>query len=286
MTGSPAVALLRNVQVQSSACADEVSFLFSGGTPGWSVGYRSGPVSAGPSGAPVQVPGAARLLVRLEPASGVDAVGPEPRAVYDGPTTLTPEAPSAVTKVVRLGDFEDVSTWAVGLPGVRPFDVAVRGDQLVVHIGAPAPRVTRCTVPGTSATVGYPADWYAELSDRWPFRYFNSSPFVVYPATDAMGWAVTVEPAGAPAPAVVATLTGNGTGVAKHTTHVAGVAATVLDVTSTGAGLYPAGYQSRTYVVATTPTALLIFSSPAPPGAPADHNLAAVERMTRLVEIS
>ena len=281
---SPAVALLRNVQVQASGCADEVSFLFWGGTPGWSVGYQDGPLHTGASGAVVEAPGAAHLVVRLDPASGADTSGTGPHPTYDGPPAVTPAPPSAIARVQRLGDSESVSTWAIGLPSVRPFDVVVRGEQLVVRVIAPTRRTTRCQLAGTRVTVGYPSDWYAELSDRWACRYFDPSPFVVYPATDALSWAVSVEPADAPAPEVVARMT-NGAHVVRRETRVAGIPATLLDVTASGAGLYPDGYESRAYVVASTPNAVVVFGTPAPPGALADRNRAATERMAGLLEL-
>ncbi|HET6810775.1 MAG TPA: hypothetical protein VFH50_07190 [Acidimicrobiales bacterium] len=286
-SGQPAVrpsglVLLRNVQIQASACVDEVSFLFWKGTPSWSTGYQDGALTLDPSGQPAPVPGTAHLVIRFQHASGTDlSVSPTQQA-YDGPTEMTPGAPSALAGLRRLGDFEGVVTWALGLPERRPFEVVTRGDHIVVRVGAATPRATSCDASGSGLRVGYPTDWYAELSTRWACRYFDPAPFVVYPATDATDWAVTVATAEAPAASVVSRTTAGAT-TRSHQTRVAGLATTVLDVTTTGPGLYPPGWVFRMYVVDTIPTAFVITSRAAPAGAQADRYRAAADRIAGLV---
>ena len=282
--GPPGLVLLRNVQVQASSCVDEVSFLFWKGTPGWSAGYQAGPLVLDPSGQPAVVPGAAHLVVRLEHSSGVDLSVNPPRPSYDGPTVMSPGSPTDVAGIRRLGDFEGVTTWAVGLPDRRPFEVVTRGDQLVVRMAAPAPRSTRCAAPGSAVRISYPVGWYTELSPRWACRYFDPGPFIVYPATDAMDWAVTAQAADAPAATVVARLTSDESARVRQS-RVAGLQATVLDVTARGQGLYPAGYGYRIYVLPTSPTAFVISSRPSPPGAEADRSRAAADRLASLITI-
>lgn len=280
---SPAVALLRNVQVQASSCVDEVAFLFTGGVPGWSAGYRAGPLTEDPSGKPAEVAGAAHLVIRFEPAAGVDLAFDHPAVTYDGPAALRPASPSGVAEVRRLGDFESVMSWAIGLDRRHPFQLVTRGDQLVVRLLAPAPRATRCSSEDPAVSVGYPAGWYAELSDRWACRYFNPAPFVIHPATDAFSWAVTVERADTSAREVVARTTAGGTSAHSHAARVAGLPATVLDVTETGKGMYPAGYEYRLYVVDTGSRALTIQSAPGPPGGQTERDRAAADRIAALM---
>lgn len=275
--------LLRNIQVQASTCVDEVSFLFWKGTPPWTAGYEEGPLSLDPSGQTAVVPGAAHLVIRFQQASGTDLSVNPPRQSYDGPTVMTPGAPSGVAGVRRLGDFEAVLSWAVGLADRRPFEVVTRGDQLVLRLAAPAPRTTRCSSPGAAVSVTYPPGWFTELSPQWSCRYFDPGPFVVYPATDAMDWAVTAQAADAPAATVVSRMTSSGGTVRSHRARVAGLEATVLDVTATGQGLYPAGYGYRMYVLPTAPTAFVISSRPSPPGPEADRSRAAADRIAALV---
>ena len=278
------MALLRNVQVQASACVDEVAFLFMGGTPGWSAAYRSGPLTEDPSGRPVAVAGSAHLVIGFRPAAGADLSADQPVTVYDGPTAMRPAAPSGVAAVTRLGDFEGVATWAIGLSDRRPFEVVARGEQLVVRLAPATPRSTRCSVADAGASIGYPPGWYAELSERWACRYFDPEPFVIHPATDATSWTVTVAAADVPAAEVVSRMeSGEGATVSTKKATVAGLPATVLDVTSSGQGLYPAGYQYRMYVVDTGAHALTIAGAAAPPGPRTVRNQAGVDRIAGLV---
>ena len=279
----PGSVLLRNVQVQASACVDEVAFLFWKGTPAWSAGYQEGALALDPSGQPAVVAGDAHLVIRFEHASGTDQSATPPQPGYDGPTDLSPGAPGGLAQIRRLGDFEGVLTWALGTAR-RPFEVVTRADQVVVRMAALAPRETRCVSPGSAVHVGYPADWYAELSPRWACRYFDPAPFVVLPATDSTTWSVTAAPADAPAATVVARMAA-GDSVRSHQARVAGVGATVVDVTTTGAGLYPAGWVFRMYVVDTTPTAFVITSRAAPAGAQADRYRAEADRIASMLRL-
>lgn len=284
VTRSPAIALLNNVQVQASGCVDELSFLFLGGLPGWSVGYRDGPLTEDPSGVVVQVAGTAHLVVRFQPAAGVDLGQGQPVTVYDGPTDMRPSAPSGVAELRRLGDFESVTSWAIGLDGRRPFQAVVRGDRLVIRLAAAIPRPTRCRLGAAGVSIGYPAEWYGEFSDRWACQYFDPAPFVVHPATNDFRWAVTVEAADGPAARVVARAASGTAHVTSHPARVGGLAATVLDVTESGQGLLPRGFSYRMYVVDTGPRALTITGAAAPPGSPPAASRANVDRFAELVQ--
>jgi hypothetical protein len=278
-------ALLSNVQVQTSGCVDEIAFSFIGARrPAWSVGYVDGPFSADPSGRPLEVAGTAFLRVRLEPASGVDLSGSEAREIYDGPTAMRPGQPSDVQAVVRLGDFEAVTTWVIGLPGKRPFDVVTRDEQLVVRVSAPRPRVTRCVLAGSPLTLGYPAGWFAELSDRWACQYFDPQPFVVHPSTNDFRWSVTAQVTDAPAATVLSRWGEDDSTVIRTSTTVAGFAATRLDVTASGNGMLPAGWRFRMYVVDAGPRAVTLTGAPSGDATTIARNAAAIDAMVALVE--
>jgi hypothetical protein len=126
-SSQPQVALLSGVRVE----ADRVAFAFR--SPPRRVDVRA----AGPeelvqdgSGRRVRVRGAAFLVVRFEPASGYDLA--EDRKSYDGPARLP--AAGRVREVVRLGDFEAVLTWAIGLDARRSWHVERSGDEVRIEI--------------------------------------------------------------------------------------------------------------------------------------------------------
>lgn len=267
--GGSLITHLRNVQVQASACVDEVAFLFTGAAPGWSVGFESELASS--------------LAVRLEPASGSDRWPGADRAVYDGPSILTPVEPSGVLRVRQVTDTGTVTSWAIELPFRRPFEVVRRDEQLVIRLPVASRRATRCAVPGTDLSVGYPSEWFAELGDRWACRYFDPAPFVVHPATDDFRWSVTVQPADAPAPVVLERMLGTTGEVVAGPAIVGGLPATVLDVVEGGEGLLPAGFGYRVYVVATSGPALVIMGAASPPGAQVLLDRRATDRIAERV---
>jgi hypothetical protein len=278
-------ALLSNVQIQASGCVDEVAFDFTGGTPSWTVAYVDPPFTLDPSDRPADVPGKAFLRVTLRPASGVDLTLPDAHQTYDGPTTMTPPAPSAVESVVQLGDFEAVSTWVIGLPEKRPFEVTLSEEQVVVRVASPAPRPTRCELAGSQLTVGLPAGWYAELSDRWTCQYLHPEPFIVHPATNDFRWLVTAQVADVGAAEVMARMrSGTDEDVASTATTVAGLPATRLDLTASGEGLLPARWGYRMYVVDTGARATTFMGAAAEPGPGIAANASALDSVVELVE--
>lgn len=280
VTRSPRVALIRNVQVQAGGCADVVEFLFWGGVPGWSVAYQRGRLRFDPSGRPARVPGRVHLVVPLSPASGTDPV--TGAAVYGGPPAMRPARPSAVRGLRRLGDFEAVTTWAVGLPSRRPFAVRVASGRLVISVAAPSPRPRRCLLRQAHLRPGYPPGWFADLTPEWACGYFGPRPFPIVPNSDAFTWTETVETTTLPPAEVVAAALRNG-GLRRRSTCVAGYPATVLDVTvPDNAPFLPAGYRYRLYVVAARPHTVLIQSVPVPPGPAVQRTRRAVDQVAHL----
>ena len=97
-------------------------FEFRNGVPGYDVRYVEPPVLADGSGEEVAVAGAAVLLVRMEPALDADLTQESAPETYTGPTRFSPDT-TAVVELVRIGGFEAVLTWAIGVEGKQPFRV-------------------------------------------------------------------------------------------------------------------------------------------------------------------
>jgi hypothetical protein len=130
-------APLSDVRVAAQSGYDRVVFEFEGDRlPGYAVAYVDGPVTADPSGAPVDLGGAQALSVRMEPASGVDQTQDEARETYTGPDRLAGPPGGVVIEVVRTGDFEAVANWVVATRTRAPFRVtALTGPaRLVIDI--------------------------------------------------------------------------------------------------------------------------------------------------------
>jgi hypothetical protein len=89
------------------------------------------------SGRLIRVAGAAFLVLRFEPASSFDL--DRGVLVYRGPRRFSPRGVEAVREVVRLGDFEAVLTWVVGLAERRPYTVERSGARVSVAIAGTWP---------------------------------------------------------------------------------------------------------------------------------------------------
>jgi hypothetical protein len=110
-------ALLERIGVARHEGYDRVVFQFRNHVPGYRVEYQDGPFAEDGSGNPVDVAGNAFVVVRMEPASGFDLSTGEGQVVYKGPRRISgaDAGTSVVRELVRLGDFEAVLTWAIGL---------------------------------------------------------------------------------------------------------------------------------------------------------------------------
>jgi hypothetical protein len=130
-------ARLVAVRIGSHAGYDRVVFELDGDLPGYDVGYLDGPVTEDGSGEPIAVDGSAVLSVRLAPASGAIIGVDEVVQTYVGPDRITGDG-EPVTEVVRAGDFEAQSTWAIGVDGMRPFTVStLEGPtRIIVDVSA------------------------------------------------------------------------------------------------------------------------------------------------------
>lgn len=108
------IALLTAVRAARHEGFDRVVFEFENAVPGYDIRYAGGPVQADGSGARVEVEGGQVVVVRMENALDADLSTPEARETYTGPQRFSPGTPE-VTELVRVGGFEGVLTWAVGL---------------------------------------------------------------------------------------------------------------------------------------------------------------------------
>ena len=109
-----------------------VVFDFEGAeVPWWAVSYAAGPFT-NIGDEPVPVAGAAFLQIDLSSTS-FDLSGEEVRETYDGPRRIPVESIS-VTEVVRLEDFEGVSTWIIGVRSEKPFLVGTLTDPPRVYV--------------------------------------------------------------------------------------------------------------------------------------------------------
>jgi hypothetical protein len=139
------VMLLTDVRVGTHGCYERVVFEFrrQAGDPagplGYSVEYQPGPVTQDGSGDPVPVKGNAYLVVRLT-ATGVDLTNEKAPPTYTGPSSLEPAGATSIRQVRRVGDFEGVLTWAVGLEAPVPFSVKAEDSplRLILDVGAKA----------------------------------------------------------------------------------------------------------------------------------------------------
>jgi len=130
------IALLDRIAVGRHEGYDRVVFEFKNVLPGYKVTYANEPLKEDGSGKPVDVKGAAVVVVRMEPASGFDLNTGEGVMTYKGPRRIdgSGAGTSVVQELVRTGDFEAVLSWAIGLSGKVDFLVrtATSPPRLIV----------------------------------------------------------------------------------------------------------------------------------------------------------
>lgn len=116
-------APLHTVLTGSDPCADRIEFELDGPAAGYSVQYVDEVVQDG-SGAPVTVPGGARLQVQLHHPAYTDA-GRSTFAGRIGEPLPSVSGYRSVQSVVFAGSFEGYSTFGVGVRARLPFRVSV-----------------------------------------------------------------------------------------------------------------------------------------------------------------
>jgi hypothetical protein len=115
-------APLVDVRTGDAPGYQRIVFEFSGDAPpAFEVGYADGPVTEDPTGEPVDVGGAAALVVRMFPTATVDgSFAP----TYPGARTIDVGGDGPLRRLTLTGDFESLMTWAVGLDTRVPFVTA------------------------------------------------------------------------------------------------------------------------------------------------------------------
>jgi hypothetical protein len=122
-----------DVRAGADACHERVVFELqgTGEFPGWRVRYQEPPVIDDPRGEPVEVAGSAFIVVTIESwMTNMDGEG------YVGPTRITPTNVSHIKELVLLGNFESVTTWAIGVDQQRAFAVSTLASppRLVIDL--------------------------------------------------------------------------------------------------------------------------------------------------------
>ena len=125
-------AVLTEVRVGAHEGYERVVWEFAqGDQPLFEVRYvTSADVTEPGTGDAVAVEGDAVLLVRAQSATDLGAEVFAGATPYDGPERVAGADLSAVTEVVRLGDFEANLQWAIGLDRERAFTVEVLEEPL------------------------------------------------------------------------------------------------------------------------------------------------------------
>jgi hypothetical protein len=134
--------LLTDVRVGAHGCYDRVTFEFkpqAGEAPGpvaWHAAYEEPPITEDGSGRTVAVKGASFLVVRFS-AAGADLSQEGAPETYTGAASLESADATRIRQVRRIGDFEGVLTWVIGLDRRRPFSIASQDNpsRVVVDVG-------------------------------------------------------------------------------------------------------------------------------------------------------
>lgn len=133
--------LLTDVKAEKEVCADRITFDFRRDRPekpGFRIEYRPADEAQTEdgSGTHIAVDGTAFLVVRFEPAATADLSGDQLKFTYTGPRRVPAPGARHVREVVKVGDFESVLTWTIGLDEQRPFKVTTSDSppRLVIEI--------------------------------------------------------------------------------------------------------------------------------------------------------
>ena len=134
--------LLTDVRVGAHGCYERVTFEFkpqtgeAAGPVSWHAAYEAPPITEDGSGRTVAVKGTAFLVVRFS-AAGADLSQEAAPATYTGPASIEAADTTRIRQVRRIGDFEGVLTWVIGVDQPRPFRVTTQDGpaRVVVDFG-------------------------------------------------------------------------------------------------------------------------------------------------------
>jgi hypothetical protein len=122
-------------------CSALVDFEFEPQSPGpgFEISYQPPSVAKlrDGSGKPIDIRGAAFLVVRLNPAMTAKVDGDQVTKTYNGPNRVQADPSSFVKEIVKTGDFENRVTWVIGLDRVRPFKISEGPSGLQIDIDEP-----------------------------------------------------------------------------------------------------------------------------------------------------
>lgn len=140
-SGPTAPASLIDATAGAQGCLDAVTFTFrslgDGTPPGYTVGYRDPakePFLDGDPPSPIEVPGNAFLVVRIEPALSIDPFAPDAPHTYTGNLSLEYGDHHHLQIVRELPDGKNNIEWVIGLDSVRPFRVDRAEDPTRVTV--------------------------------------------------------------------------------------------------------------------------------------------------------
>lgn len=161
---------LTAVSVGGHAAYDRVVFTFSGGIPGYTIGYVD-EVLSDAKGDTVTLPGQAFLHIVFHPASGYQS--------YSGPSSITPVFPSLL-QVRAAGDFESYLSFGAGLSqraGFRVFTLTqpYRVVIDVAHASLPP-------FPGVWDITGWPQFWETQAAYNEGHQPWRGNPLMVVQA--------------------------------------------------------------------------------------------------------
>jgi hypothetical protein len=115
LSTNASTALLSAIRVARHEGYDRIVFQFRNNIlPGYEARYIARPVYQDASGRVVAVKGAYILRVRMSPAFDADLNKKGAPRTYNGPLRISPSTPE-VAQLVRIGGFENVLTWALGV---------------------------------------------------------------------------------------------------------------------------------------------------------------------------
>jgi len=158
---------LTAVSVGRHASYDRVVFTFSGGIPGYTVGYVN-EVRSDPKGDLAALPGQAFLRIVFHPASGYQS--------YAGPGSITPIFP-ALLQVRAAGDFEGYLSFGAGLSQRAGFRVVTltQPDRVVIDVG----HRSLPPFPGIWDITTWPQFWAAQAAFNEGHQPWLASPLMV-----------------------------------------------------------------------------------------------------------
>lgn len=134
--GTGDTAFLTDVRLGRHEGFERLVFEFDEAAPEYRIEYIDGPVTESPSGNEIEVVGDTYLSVTMSPATSFDLSGDAPEETYEGPDRLASDDTLAIEEIVRTEDFENVTSWVVGMDDALPFGATILDNpfRLVIDI--------------------------------------------------------------------------------------------------------------------------------------------------------